>query len=144
MPRAFLCVCIISVSPLTSVSVTLVNTTHCALHIRFQSMWHCLPPDYKASSSAPHICLQLCPTGLQISSSSFYFHCWKAENQRYFTISIYGCTGQRCCPGMAQDLPPGGNITREAGSAVSPLKAKTAQKGTVPCLFSLEPFMNLY
>lgn len=26
----------------------------------------------------------------------------------------------------------------------SPLKAKRAQKGTVPCLFSLEPFMNLY
>lgn len=45
---------------------------------------------------------------------------------------------------VVQDLSPGRNITREAGLAVSPLKAKRAQKRTVPCLFSLKPFMNLY
>lgn len=144
MPRASLWVRIISASPLTSISGTLVNTACCALHIHFQSIWHCLPPGYKASSTTPHICLQLHRTGLQISSSSFSFHCWKAEDQSHFTITIYGCAGQHCCPATAQDLPPGGNITGEAGPAVPPLKAKRAQKGTVPCLFSLVPFMNPY
>lgn len=104
-----------SVSHLTSISGTLVNAACCALHIHFQSVWHYLPSGCKASSTTPHICLQLCPTGLQISSSSFSFHCWKAEDQPHFTITIYGCAGQNA----VQLQPLGGNITGEAGPAAS-------------------------